>query len=136
MSREKLQQEADRWYRQSIDDLDAAQALIAAHKFAQACFYAQQATEKGLKAVWISLDSDPWGHFYTRLIRDLPQPAQSHFQSLINLALALDKLYIPTRYPNALVELTPAEAFTQGEAQTALAAAQRLLHQVEQWLRA
>lgn len=134
MSREKLQQDAERWYRQGIDDLDAAQALLTAQKFAQACFYAQQAAKKGLKAVWISLDNDPWGHSCTRLIRDMPQPAQTQFNPLIELALALDKLYIPTCYPDALAELTPAEAFTRNEARTALAAAEQLLNQVNQWL--
>ncbi|ASC70004.1 hypothetical protein XM38_009340 [Halomicronema hongdechloris C2206] len=43
-------------------------------------------------------------------------------------------LYIPTRYPDALAELTPAEAFTSGEAQTAIGASQHLLSQVNQWL--
>jgi hypothetical protein len=65
MSHEKLHQEAIRWYRQGWDDLEAAQALILAKKFAQACFYAQQSAEKSLKAVWISLDGDPWGGFYS-----------------------------------------------------------------------
>lgn len=35
---------------------------------------------------------------------------------------------------DALAELTPAEAFTQAEAQTAISAAQNLLNQVAQWL--
>ncbi len=134
MSKEKLQQEAKRWYQQGGDDLEAAQALLGAQKFAQACFYAQQAAEKGLKAVLIEADHDPWGHSCTRLIQNLPEPAQSHFSPMIELAVALDKLYIPTRYPDALVELTPSEAFTQGEAQAAMAAAQSLLNQVGQWL--
>jgi HEPN domain-containing protein len=134
MSREKLQRDAERWYRQGLDDLDAAQALLTARKFAQACFYTQQAAEKALKAVWISLDGDPWGHSCARLIRDMPEPAQGQFTSLIELALALDKLYIPTRYPDALAELTPAEAFTESEARLALTAAERLLNQVNQWL--
>jgi HEPN domain-containing protein len=64
----------------------------------------------------------------------MPKPAQGQFTALIELALALDKLYIPTRYPDALAELTPAEAFTEGEARLALTAAERLLNQVNQWL--
>lgn len=134
MSNERLQQDASRWYRQGLDDLEAAQALLLANKFAQACFYAHQSAEKGLKAVWITLDGDPWGHSCTRLIRDLPEPAQATFRPLIELALALDKLYIPTRYPDALAELTPGEAFTHNEAKTALAAAEEILNCVHQWL--
>jgi HEPN domain-containing protein len=43
------------------------------------------------------------------------------------LAAALDKLYIPTRYPAALPGLTPAEAFTAQEARAAIGQAQEVL---------
>lgn len=62
MSAEKLKWEAQRWHQQAIDDLEAAEALLAAAKHAQCCFYTQQASEKALKAVWARLDWDPWGH--------------------------------------------------------------------------
>lgn len=131
MSEEKLRFEAERWYRQAGDDLDAAAALLAAQKYAQACFYAQQAAEKALKAVWLRLDLDPWGHSAARLIRELPAPVKSDFISLLELALSLDKLYIPTRYPDALPDLTPSEAYTQGEAEAAIQAAQTILQAVQ-----
>lgn len=134
MSVEKLRQEASRWYRQALDDLEAAQALLAAQKFAQTCFYAQQSAEKGLKGVWVRLDLDPWGHSCARLMRSLPAPTQESFAPLVEAALALDKLYIPTRYPDALAELTPAEAFTQSEARAAIALAQQILDHVGQWI--
>lgn len=134
MSAEKLQREAQRWHQQGIDDLEAAVALLAANKYPQACFYAQQAAEKALKAVWFRLDLDPWGHSCGRLIRDLPESPRDDFLNLLDTALALDKLYIPTRYPDALAELTPAEAFTRSEAQAAIQSGQRLLNQVNDWL--
>lgn len=46
-------------------------------------------------------------------------------------ALALDKLYIPTRYPDALPGLTPKEAYTREEAEKALRDAQAILKAVE-----
>jgi len=55
MSEKKVLQEANRWYQQSLDDLEAASGLLAIQKYAQACFYAQQASEKALKAVFIKL---------------------------------------------------------------------------------
>jgi HEPN domain-containing protein len=133
MSGEKLKLEAERWYRQSLDDLDAAEALAAAKKYAQACFYAQQAAEKALKAVWIQLDLDPWGRSVARLIRDLPDTVKPAFVALLDSALGLDKLYIPTRYPNALPNLTPSEAYTHQEARTAIQLAQAILAQVQDW---
>lgn len=134
MSMEKLHREAQRWYHQGTDDLEAARALLTANKYPQACFYAQQSAEKALKAVWFRLDLDPWGHSCGRLVRDLPEPETRSFSDLLETALALDKLYIPTRYPDALAELTPAEAFTQSEAQTAIYSGQILLDRVADWL--
>lgn len=131
MSEEKLRLDAERWYRQSVDDLDAATALLTAQKYAQACFYAQQAAEKALKAVWIQLDLDPWGYSAARLIRELPDTAKPDFTQLLELALGLDKLYIPTRYPDALPNLTPSEAYPQREAETAIQAAQTILNVVQ-----
>ena len=127
MSDQKLLQEADRWYEQAIDDLEAASALLVADKYAQTCFYSQQAGEKALKAIWYFLDLDPWGHSCARLIQNLPEGEQVAFASVVETALALDKLYIPTRYPDALVELTPAQAFTKKEGKSAIASAQKIL---------
>jgi HEPN domain-containing protein len=43
--------EAQRWFKQAQADLEAVRALQAAGHHAAACFYAQQAAEKALKAV-------------------------------------------------------------------------------------
>ncbi|WP_234554322.1 HEPN domain-containing protein [Thermus caliditerrae] len=51
---------------------------------------------------------------------------------MLPLALALDKLYIPTRYPDALPGLIPKEAYTREEAEEALAHAQLLLVHIRQ----
>jgi HEPN domain-containing protein len=72
MSVEKQRCEALRWLRQAGDDLEAARALEAAAKYAQAAFFAQQAGEKALRAVWLSLDTDPWGYSLGRLVREMP----------------------------------------------------------------
>jgi len=53
------------------DDLDAAIVLRKNKKFPHACFHAQQAGEKALKAVWYYADADPWGHSIRKLIEDL-----------------------------------------------------------------
>ncbi|KPQ34490.1 MAG: hypothetical protein HLUCCA11_14420 [Phormidesmis priestleyi Ana] len=131
MSGKKLWQEADRWYRQAVDDLDVAAVLLNSRKYAQSCFNAQQAAEKGLKAVCYLLDTDPWGHSCTKLIQNLPEVERNRFDEAIEAALSLDKLYIPTRYPDALAELIPTEAFTQKEAEAAISLSQEILTLVE-----
>jgi HEPN domain-containing protein len=69
-----------------------------------------------------------------RLIKDLPGEAGGSLRHLLDAALLLDKLYIPTRYPDALAELTPSQAYTRAEAlaaadhaRTILTAAQNML---------
>lgn len=130
MSVERLEGEARRWLAQAVDDLEAAQALAGIGKNAQAAFLAQQAGEKALKAFWIRQDLEPWGHSLARLIKDLPTPEREAWLPLLEAALALDKLYIPTRYPDALAELTPGEAYTVGEARAAIAHARTILDAV------
>ncbi|MEL6471041.1 MAG: HEPN domain-containing protein [Cyanobacteria bacterium J06623_4] len=131
MSVAKLQKEAERWFEQAEDDLSAALALLSANKFSQACFLSQQAAEKSLMAVGYRLDIDPWGHSCTKLIRGFPEEERQSFMEVEDDAKALDKLYIPTRYPDALAELTPADAFTEKEAIGAIASAQSILNRAK-----
>ena len=104
---------------------------LTQENIAQSCFNAQQAAEKGLKAVCYLLDTDPWGHSCTKLIQNLPEVERNRFDEAIEAALSLDKLYIPTRYPDALAELIPTEAFTQKEAEAAISLSQEILTLVE-----
>ncbi|TBH21218.1 HEPN domain-containing protein [Thermus thermamylovorans] len=132
MSAEKRRLEGERWLLQAEDDLEAGRALLAAGKHAQAAFMAQQAGEKGLKGLWLALGLDPWGHSLARLVKDLPGEEGDRLRPL--LPLALDKLHIPTRYPDALLGLIPKEAYTREEAKEALAQAQALLARIRQVL--
>ncbi|MEO0647512.1 MAG: HEPN domain-containing protein [Cyanobacteria bacterium J06650_10] len=58
------------------------------------------------------------------------------FAAVEDDAKALDKQlfksYIPTRYPDALADITPAEAFTKREAIAAIDSAQKVLNCAEE----
>ena len=83
--------------------------------YAQACFYSQQAGEKAVKALWYMLDADPWGHSVQRLILDFPHRSDiSDVDIWIEWGAALDKFYIPTRYPNGLHGTYPRANIPQG----------------------
>ena len=135
MSEKKRLQEAHSWYKQAVDDLEGAAILLAAQKHALSCFCAQQAGEKALKALWRFLDLDPWGHSCVRLIRDLPEEEQLSFSKIKQAASALDKLYIPTRYPDALAGATPSETYGYSDGVAAIASAQEILDCVEAYIR-
>ena len=132
MSDEQRVAEAGRWLSQGRSDIAAARDSLAAGRCEWACFQAQQAAEKAMKACWFHLDLDPWGHSVVRLVDGLPAiRVGSRFTELRELALLLDKLYIPTRYPNGLPGITPAEAYTAREAGEAIASAESIIGTVE-----
>lgn len=87
MSAEKRRLEGERWLLQAEDDLEAGKALLAAGKYAQAAFMAQQAGEKALKGLWLALGLDPWGHSLARLIKDLPGERGERLRPLLQQVL-------------------------------------------------
>jgi HEPN domain-containing protein len=126
--------EASRWLQTALEDLETAGILLGHGRFAHACFHAQQAGEKALKALWYGRDGDPWGHSVQRLIDGM-----SELDPLLHRSLApfshdgalLDRLYIPTRYPNGLPDLTPGQAYFREDAVAAVDVALRLVREVQ-----
>lgn len=135
MSVLKLKKEAKRWMAQAKEDYAVAEILCREAKFAQSCFYSQQATEKGLKGLWYFFDEEPWGHSICRLIEELKhEPQHTMLMQFHEDAQLLDRFYIPTRYPNGLPELIPQEAYNKNDAKEGLAAAKRLIDLVKKEL--
>ena len=131
MSRDKETYEAQRWLETACEDLDAAHALLEKDKFSHACFFAQQAGEKALKALWLFLGEDPWGHSIQKLIAEIPDSSiRSLMEKLIEEAAVLDRYYIPTRYPNGLPDLTPAKYYFRKDAMLCMDSARRLVEEV------
>ena len=90
-------------------------------------FILSKRLKKGLRPVCYLLDTDPQGHSCGRLIQNLPEVEGNKFSAVVDSALELDKFYIATRYPDALADLIPSEAFTQREAQRAISLSQEIL---------
>jgi HEPN domain-containing protein len=65
-----------------------------------ACFSAQQAAEKAVKALFQSMGAVVWGHSVADLLEELAQ-RQAVPEDIRDAALELDKAYIPSRYPDA-----------------------------------
>lgn len=107
------------WLRQAEADLRHAQNSIAAGDFEWACFAAQQAAEKAVKALLQRLHLDAWGHTVSLLLGGLP-PEVAVPQELVDKAKVIDKHYIPARYPNGFESGAPADFYTRGEAKTAV----------------
>jgi HEPN domain-containing protein len=131
MSAEKGREEAARWLAQARADLDAAGDSARAQRFEWACFQAQQASEKAVKALWYHLSREPWGHSVAKLIQELPDDAcRARLADLMDDAKALDRLYIPARYPNGLPDTIPAAAYTARDAAGAIRISQGIVERL------
>ena len=136
MSRSDNRYQAERCWATAKEDSSAAEALFRADLFAPACFHAQQAAEKAMKAMWHLADADPWGHSVKRLVTEFPRKGEiEDLEGLSEKAGLLDQFYVPTRYPNGLPDLTPGQVYGEMDAQRAMDTAKKFVALCEDWLR-
>lgn len=96
------------WFRQADRDLEQARASQRDGRHEWACFAAQQAAEKAVKALHLALAQEAWGHAVARLLRELPVAVP---EDLIDKARVLDNFYVATRYANGHSEGAPFEHY-------------------------
>ena len=116
----------DAWLRQAQNDLELAQLARDNGYLAQACFYASQAAEKGLKSALLELGLEPP---HTHVLNDLTRRLKEtglETKDLEALSLrSLSRMAIQSRYP---VDATPpSELFDPDETDQALATAREVL---------
>lgn len=127
--------EADRWRRQAANDLAFARVAVRERFYAQACFIAQQASEKAVKAIAYGLgERTVLGHSLVTLVSRYAERVPD-LDDLRELAGILDQYYVPTRYPNGLAGGVPFEAFGESQATDAVDAAGRFVQLAERHAR-
>lgn len=115
------------WLRAAEADRDAA-ALLVEHAPHLACFHAQQAAEKALKALLVARSGDaPPVHATVRLLAALDAIDEPVAGDVRDEAESLDKFHIPTRYPDALGFVDAALAYKPRDATAALAGADTVI---------
>jgi len=119
--------EAANWFEFARTDLQVAELALTAGLFNQACFHAHQAVEKLLKGFILARGKRvPRTHSLVdlgRLAQELGFP-----QELRNKILILNGYYLPTRYPDAIPDLSHLP--TRDEAQEAIS----LAKEAWQWI--
>lgn len=103
------------WLDQAERDIAQAKASFRDEFYEWACFAAQQASEKAVKALIQSRGGESWGHSVAGLIDALPDDIRPG--KLRDKALELDQAYIPSRYPNAHPASFPGKTFTRAMAE-------------------
>ena len=117
------------WFRQAEADLAHARRALADGDHEWACFAAQQAAEKAVKALHESTGTEAWGHSVVELLRGLKDVPGNVMDS----GKALDKHY-PARYPNTHPAGAPGDLYTAAEAERAINDAARVIEYVRRHL--
>jgi len=115
------------WLRQADKDLKHANNAVGDGDFEWACFAAQQAAEKALKALYQQLGGESFGHSVLKMLKDLPRNIKPN-QGLLKMGAELDKLYIPTRYPNGFNWGAPMDYFEKEDAEKAIRYAAEIIN--------
>lgn len=114
------------WFRQAESDLRHARNARDDSDYDWSAFAAHQAAEKAVKAVFQRKNRDAWGHMLSPMLgylaQEIPVPL-----ALLDRAKALDKHYIPTRYPNGFERRAPTDFYTRDEADRAIGDAEAIL---------
>jgi HEPN domain-containing protein len=114
------------WLRQAEADLRHARNALDDGDYEWACFAAQQAAEKAVKAVIQALGGEGWGHSVTILLGSLADRSDVPGE-LLDAGRRLDKHYIPARYPNGFDAGAPTDYYTRAEAEAAVRDADAIL---------
>lgn len=107
------------WLKQAQAEYEAARSLYEDGHWAWCCFTCQQAAEKALKAVLEHFGDAQTGHNLNHLLA-VAEEYVGATDAVRDACRRLNRLYIPTRYPDAFSEGVPAEQYVQMDAQEAL----------------
>jgi HEPN domain-containing protein len=114
------------WFNQATRDLEQAEDSRRAGRHEWACFAAQQAAEKAVKALHLHLGQEAWGHVVARLLQELPHTIHVPGE-LVEKGRVLDSFYIPPRYPNSHPEGAPFEHYGPLQSEEAIRYAHEIL---------
>lgn len=114
------------WLAQAERDFEKAQLDLEHAYYDWACFTAQQAAEKVVKALLQKRGSSVRGHALLRLFEALGEHLEVP-EAMMHHARVLDRYYIEARYPNGFPAGAPMEYFDRQLAEGAVDAADEIL---------
>lgn len=132
----EVRREALLWLEASMDDVEDARQLFNAKRYFRSAFFAQQAVEKALKALFfiVRREEPPRLHTVTELYMMLKEHGFSLPSDLDEQISILNKYYTITRYPDAANGL-PRYSVDMLEAERAVGIASRVVEYAERRIR-
>ncbi len=127
-------EEVRRWFLQALRDFKASNDSIIGENYVWACFQAQQAAEKAVKALLYVHGKVVWGYSIVEFLNVLKELERVD-EELCVAARELDRHYIPPRYPNAFESGYPGMYYDKSTAERAYEAARRIVEWVRVCLR-
>ncbi len=115
---------AEDWFAQAQRDLAQARASQSDERHEWACFAAQQAAEKAVKALHLAHAQEAWGHVVARLLAELPETVPG---DLVDKGKVLDNFYVATRYANGHPEGAPFEHYGPIQSEEAICYADEIV---------
>jgi HEPN domain-containing protein len=123
------EEEYQRWMDSAKQTLDSAKVDLDSGFYNWACFKSQQSAELAVKAYLYGIGQPKAGHSIAYLLSLIEAP-----QEIIEKGKYLDKLYIPTRYPDAWSSGSPSFYYTRKEAEDAIKYAEDIIKFLkEEW---
>jgi len=121
--------EFKRWFIMASGTVRSAQGDLERGDYNWACFKAHQSAEFAVKALLRGLGLGAYGHSVSALLATAP--AELKALDVLQQAKTLDKYYVPTRYPNAWAEGSPADYYSKEDASQAIEYAKSIIGWVE-----
>ena len=131
------EEQVKEWYLAALMDLRSARRAVEGEDFPDACFHAQQAAEKALKAFLRANNMVPWGHDIEALLsraHAFGLPVEDLLARPEDIRM-LSEQYMAPRYPNFRAEMgIELEDYTEAFARRCLRLADEIVRRVRDWL--
>ncbi|MFN8636036.1 MAG: HEPN domain-containing protein [Chloroflexota bacterium] len=118
------------WWRQAEADLETAEHLLTGGRWYAVSWFSHQATEKGIKALYIEQAGQPANRIHD--LEVLGHRVGAPPAVILDLVL-LDPMFGAVRYPNA-AGIAPVDRITRGRATRDIEAARRAMAWVKSQL--
>jgi len=122
----KMKEEVKRWWKKSMRDLGNSKFNLKNKRYEEACFFAQQAVEKGLKTLNIKTSGE---FIKTHDLKFLAERVKAP-EGIIDKCLKINPVYTESRYPD-FIEI---EAYTKEKSEEILSFTKEILKWVKKEL--